>query len=232
MKKTGFIILLFASFFAKSQTTEVLNGLYSDGKTFGKKIPHTVYTLPYSQLQYWTGYGTFGSLRDSAVASISLTTPNVIFSTPVTFSNTAGAWSGSLSLNSQSANKVFASPSGSSGTPTFRSLATADISDAYTTQTLTDGATVTFDASLGRSAMVTIAGNRTLSITNFSNGQFLSLLVIQDGTGSRTLTLPSCKVINGGSGAVTLSTAASSQDILTFWKINNIIYCNYGKNYN
>lgn len=107
------------------------------------------------------------------------------------------------------------------------------ISVDTTTQTLTDGATITFDANSGVSARVTLGGNRTLAFSNFRNGMFLSLLVIQDGTGSRTLTLPaSTRVINGGAGAVTLTTAASSHDILTFWKINNIIYCNYGKNYN
>lgn len=101
-----------------------------------------------------------------------------------------------------------------------------------TTQTLTDGATITFDASLGVSAKVTLGGNRTLAFTNFSAGTYLTLVVIQDGTGSRTLTLPTCKVINGGSGAVTLTTAANSEDILTFFKIGTTIYCNYGKNYN
>lgn len=101
-----------------------------------------------------------------------------------------------------------------------------------TTQTLTDGATITFDASLGVSAKVTLGGNRTLAFTNFSAGTYLTLVVIQDGTGSRTLTLPTCKVINGGAGAVTLTTAANSEDILTFFKIGTTIYCNYGKNYN
>jgi hypothetical protein len=107
------------------------------------------------------------------------------------------------------------------------------ISVDTTIQTITDGATVTFDANAGVSAKVTLGGNRTLAFSNFRNGMFLSLLVIQDGTGGRTLTLPaSTRVINGGAGAVTLTTAASSHDILTFWKINDVIYCNYGKNYN
>lgn len=100
------------------------------------------------------------------------------------------------------------------------------------TQTLTDGATITFNATLGKSARVTLGGNRTLSITNMYNGEFLSLVVIQDATGGRTLTLPPCKVIDGGAGAVPLSGAGGSRDILTFWKINDIIFCNYGKNYN
>ncbi len=101
------------------------------------------------------------------------------------------------------------------------------------TQTLTDGATITYSATAGVSARVTLGGNRTLSITNMNNGMYLTLLVVQDGTGGRTLTLPSgTKVINGGAGAVTLSSAANAQDILTFFEINNVIYCNIGRNYN
>jgi hypothetical protein len=102
-----------------------------------------------------------------------------------------------------------------------------------TTQTLTDGATITFNANSGVSAKVTITASRTLAFSNFHNGMFLSLVVIQDGTGGWGLTLPaSTRVYNGGAGAVTLSTAANSHDILTFWKINDVIYCNYAKNYN
>lgn len=110
---------------------------------------------------------------------------------------------------------------------------TVRVSLDTTTQTLTDGATITFNANNGVSAQVTLGGNRTLAFSNFSAGVYLTLVVIQDGTGSRTLTLPAgTKVINGGAGAVTLTTAASSQDILTFFKIGTTIYCNYGKNYN
>jgi len=101
------------------------------------------------------------------------------------------------------------------------------------TQTLTDGATITYSATAGVSARVTLGGNRTLSITNMNNGMYLTLLVVQDGTGGRTLTLPAgTRVVNGGAGAVTLSSAANAQDILTFFEINNVLYCNVGRNYN
>lgn len=64
------------------------------------------------------------------VSTISLATPNVIFSTPVTFStNTStGLASGALSLNTQNANTILAGPAtGSATTPAFRSLVAADI---------------------------------------------------------------------------------------------------------
>ena len=88
-------------------------------------------------------YLTTGTLTDSlnanGVTGITLNTPNVIFSTPVTFSKTGRAWSGTLSLNNQSANRVFAGPTtGSAAAPTFRALVAADIPDlssSYVTTT-------------------------------------------------------------------------------------------------
>lgn len=62
------------------------------------------------------------------ISSLTLNTSGTIHSTPVTFTNTAGAWSGSLSLVTQTANTVFAGPTtGIATTPTFRTLVTNDI---------------------------------------------------------------------------------------------------------
>ena len=55
--------------------------------------------------------------------------------------------------------------------------------------TLTDEATITWDAQAKPIAKVTLGDNRILAApTNSQTGQFVSLLIIQDGTGSRTLT--------------------------------------------
>lgn len=102
--------------------------------------------------------------------------------------------------------------------------------------TLTDSATIVWDySSATTEAKVTIAGNRTLSITNLPEGKvvYLTLVVTQDATGSRTLTLPSgTKVIGGGSGVVTLTTTANAIDILSFRWNGVLLFCTYGKNYN
>lgn len=78
-------------------------------------------------------YLTTGTLTDSlpnAVSSIVLNTPNVVFTNPINFSKTGRAWSGTLALNNQSANRVFAGPTtGSAAAPTFRALVAADIPD-------------------------------------------------------------------------------------------------------
>lgn len=67
------------------------------------------------------------------------------------------------------------------------SMADARISNYLTPQTLTDGATVTYDVSAGVKAYLTIAGDRVLAFSNLSNGDSGSLLITQDGTGSRAI---------------------------------------------
>lgn len=101
-----------------------------------------------------------------------------------------------------------------------------------TFQTLTSG-TITWDQTKGATATVTLTGNSTLSITNATAGMYGLLKVVQDGTGSRTLTLPSgSKVINGGGGVVTLTSAASSIDVLSYFYDGTTYYWTVGYNYN
>ena len=97
-----------------------------------------------------------------------------------------------------------------------------DVANEYTkTQnfnatTLTDGATIAWDASLNQVCSVTITDNRTMAApTNLVDGGFYHLTVIQDGTGSRTLTWNA--VFKWPSDtAPTLTTTASEQDEFTF----------------
>lgn len=103
---------------------------------------------------------------------------------------------------------------------------------AQAEQTLTDGATVTWNHNLGLNAKVTLGGNRTLAMSNPVSGSYGTLRVIQDATGSRTLTLPAgSKVINGGAGAITLTTTANAIDVLTFYYDGTNYFWTYGKNY-
>jgi hypothetical protein len=98
---------------------------------------------------------------------------------------------------------------------------------------LTDGATITWTvAGLVNNASVTLGGNRTLAFSGATSGMTGTLIVKQDGTGTRTLTLPAgSKVIGGGSGAITLSTAANAIDILTWTYDGTNYFWTYGKNY-
>jgi hypothetical protein len=67
------------------------------------------------------------------ISSISLTTPNVIFATPVNYTNTNGAWSGTLSLNTQTSYKLFGTGN-STATPSFRFIDSNYFNNAFATQ--------------------------------------------------------------------------------------------------
>lgn len=104
-----------------------------------------------------------------------------------------------------------------SGNLSWGDVGGSDPSPAFTT--LTDGATVTWATAGAKvnNAVVTLAGNRTLSITGAVNGQTGVIIVKQDGTGGRTLALPSgSKMINGGSTTFTPTIGASKVDILSY----------------
>lgn len=97
--------------------------------------------------------------------------------------------------------------------------------------TLTDGATIDWDMSTEAVAKVTLGGNRTLNApTNGSTGQFASLLVIQDGTGSRTLTWNAAYEFKDDT-APTLTTTASKGDLFVF-RYNGSKWLEVGRNLN
>jgi len=82
--------------------------------------------------------------------------------------------------------------------------------------TLTDAASIAVDFALGNNFLVTIGGNRTLAApTNAVAGQTGQIYVIQDGTGSRTLSYNSAYQFVSGA-APTLSTGAADVDILLY----------------
>ena len=88
------------------------------------------------------------------------------------------------------------------------------ISGVNSFQTLTDAANISWNYALGYNAEVTLTASRILDEpTNTEDGDYGTLVITQDGVGSHTLTLPaSFKVVNGVSGAITLSTAPNSVD--------------------
>ncbi|MBI4464210.1 MAG: hypothetical protein HY647_05850, partial [Acidobacteria bacterium] len=79
---------------------------------------------------------------------------------------------------------------------------------------VTFSTTPDFNAFLGNTFKMTLTGNVTSStISNASTGQFLTLLLCQDGTGNRTMTWPTNLKLSGGS--FTLTTTGSKCDSLT-----------------
>lgn len=84
-------------------------------------------------------------------------------------------------------------------------------------QTLTDGATITWTPTNGTEAFVTLGGNRTLVLNAVPPaGTWLTLLVRQDATGSRTLAYSSTYFNFGDAGTPVLTTAANAYDVLSF----------------
>ena len=82
--------------------------------------------------------------------------------------------------------------------------------------TLTDAASIVVNFALVNNFLVTIGGNRTLAApTNAVAGQTGQIYVIQDGTGSRTLSYNSVYQFVSGA-APTLSTGAADVDILVY----------------
>lgn len=81
---------------------------------------------------------------------------------------------------------------------------------------LTDGTSIAVDFDTAQNFTVTLGGNRTLeNPTNIDTGQTGSIMVIQDGTGSRTLSYGSYWKFAGGT-APTLSTVSAAVDRIDY----------------
>ena len=92
-----------------------------------------------------------------------------------------------------------------------------------TSQTLTYGANVSWDTSLGSVANVTLSGNVTVAAPTNLGVKTYILTVNQDGTGSRLITWNAVFKWPAGSAPV-LSTAASAKDIFSFFSDGTNLY--------
>ena len=97
--------------------------------------------------------------------------------------------------------------------------------------TLTDGSSIDWNVLTSPVAKVTLAGNRTLNAaTGAQAGQFVSLLIIQDGTGSRTVTFNAAYEFKDDT-APTLTTTAAKGDLFVF-RYNGSKWLEVGRNLN
>ena len=95
--------------------------------------------------------------------------------------------------------------------------------------TLSDGSTISWNALTQPVAKVTLGGNRTLAAASGGvAGQFVSLLIIQDGTGSRTVTFNAAYEFASDT-APTLTTTASLGDLFVF-RYNGSKWLEVGRN--
>jgi len=123
--------------------------------------------------------------------------------------------------------------------PALKALTASDIADDlitsaklnYSEATLTDGSSIDWNAATQDVCKVTLGGNRTLNApTNPTTGQFISLLVIQDGTGSRTLSFNAIYEFKDDT-APTLTTTAAKGDVFVF-RYNGSKWLEVGRNLN
>lgn len=98
--------------------------------------------------------------------------------------------------------------------------------------TLTDAATITPDFGANQNFTVTLAGNRTLANpSNMVVGQTGSIFIVQDSTGSRTLSYGTSYDFAGGT-APTLTTTASAVDRIDYVvRTSTSIHCVFTANY-
>ena len=103
---------------------------------------------------------------------------------------------------------------------------------AYNGETaLTDGTTINWTVNTSPVAKVTLGGNRTIAApSGGATGQFVSLLIIQDGTGSRTVTWNAVYEFASDT-APTLTTTADKGDLFVF-RYNGTKWLEVGRNLN
>ena len=125
----------------------------------------------------------------------------------------------------------------SAGVISTTSITSLTYSSAPKTLTYT-GSTINWNPTLGLNAAITLTQNSALSFTAAPPvGSYGTVVLTQDATGTRTVTLPTIsgvtnKVLGSTStSTVALSTVANSKDILNFYYDGTNCYWNIGQGY-
>lgn len=112
---------------------------------------------------------------------------------------------------------------GRTATQTITNKTVTQSTSGYTDKGNSGGGTVTIDMNDANTQKVTLTGNPTLAFNNPKNFQRLTLILEQDGSGSRTVTWPTSVRWGNGTGATnsttdapTLTTTANKTDIFNF----------------
>lgn len=171
------------------------------------------------------GVAVRGKLR----ANIGLYTDNIYYANGVAYASNTGT------VNTGTANKLaYYVSNGSAVSPTLTNL-TYDGTTLRTgilaanvgyspTLTLTYGATINWNTANGQTARITLTGNADMATpTGLLDGGFYTLMVVQDGTGNRTLSWSNNFKWIGGSSP-DLSTASGAVDFFTFFSDGTYMY--------
>ena len=159
---------------------------------------------------------------NTAIAAVSvLTSVNLarIVATSAALATSIGTrlpLAGGTITGTVSAQSVYVSALGANTSATLGKRIRVDGAAIADIVSLTDGANISVDFNSGQNFAVQLAGNRTIdNPTNCVPGQTGSIFVIQDGTGSRTLSFGTNYKFPGGT-APTLSTGASAADRIDY----------------
>lgn len=159
------------------------------------------------------------TLVNVTVSSAATAFPNsLLANSSVTIGNTAVSLGstqttfGNVTINNANVASGVVNGSNITSTATMSATGNAYMSIA----TLTDGATITPNLGANNNFTVTLGGNRTLAnATNLTAGQSGVIYVVQDATGSRTLSYGTIWKFPSNT-APTLSTAANAVDALFY----------------
>jgi len=174
-----------------------------------------------------TGAGTF------AVTLSGTALPAANGGTGLTAYGTANQITGMNAGGTALEYKTFSATNGASVTHAANSVVISTVFNP-TVQTLTDGATITWNVTNGGNAVVTLAGTgRTLSITNPVAGYTYSIRIIQGSGGSKTITTwPTNTKWPDNGTVITLSTSAGEYDKVNLEYDGVNFYASYQNDYN
>lgn len=86
--------------------------------------------------------------------------------------------------------------------------------------------------------MTLTSSNTTINLVNVRNGDYGCIILTQGSGGSKQITLGTLngssvthKVVNNGSGSITLSTSAGDIDVISFMYNGTNVFWNVGLNY-
>jgi hypothetical protein len=178
-----------------------------------------------------------GRLTSASTTSITAGVNTLTYTTASSYAN-GGTISGTtLTLAAADGNYPGLISTGTqtiAGAKTFSGGVTAPIY-ASAPQALTDASTISWNPTLGLNASVTLGGDRTLSFSSTpAAGSYGTLVITQDATGGRNITLPSTanKILGSTSTTtIALSTAGGAKDILNFYYDGTNCFWNIGQGY-
>ena len=210
----------------KGNTNPGIIQLNCEQNTHGQQIksqPHSTNTTNVMLLPQGADSTLVSLVSTDTLTNKTLTSPkvneNVVVSSTATELNLLdGATVTTAEINYSDLATLGTSAASKVLTANANNLTTISGAVLNTEDTLTDGSTITWNVINSPVAKVTLAGNRTMAApsgTGPAAGQFISLLAIQDGTGSRTITWNAVYEFPSDT-APTLTTTANLGDIFSF----------------